>query len=668
MSERDNVFRIFFVIIITVAFLAAAYKPAESWTGLKKFSSPEELINFVKSGTGGYGGYRSGATLAAADQAPASSQKTEDAGSPDYSTTNVQVAGVDEADIVKNDGRYIYAVSGSSVAIIDAYPAENADIVSVINLTGSGNPQNLYINGDRLVVFGNVHDYGARPLKKPAEMPSPGIIPPFPSSFIKIYDITDRSNPVLKADMHFNGTYSNSRMIGDYVYAVITMPAYFSEGEVLPSFSPEQKGFPEIYYSGVPDSAYQFTNIVSARVSDSSFTGNKVFLLGSSDALYVSKDSIYLAYPKRVEFSDAFERTVNEAVIPSVSAELADRIKAIMNSGKPSHEKRKEVSEAVRKWLESLNPEEAARITKNAEEKYAEMQRSIAKETDKSVIHKISISSGNIEYKAKGEVPGKPLNQFSMDEHNGYFRIATTTDQSGPLNHVYVLDGGMNIAGKLEDLAPGERIFSARFTGDRAYLVTFVRMDPLFVIDLKDPAKPRVLGELKIPGVSDYIHPYDENHIIGVGRSTEDSEGRALFKGLKISLFDVTDVSNPKEVAKYEIGERGTDSEALHDHKAFLFSKEKNLLVIPVLLAEPSYQYSWQGAYVFGVTAQNLSLRGRIAHDAGEPQKEFYYPRYPVRRSLYIGNALYTISNAMVKANSLDTLEEIKSVNLPAGR
>ncbi len=190
-------------------------------------------------------------------------------------------------------------------------------------------------------------------------------------------------------------------------------------------------------------------------------------------------------------------------------------------------------------------------------------------------------------------MPGQVLNQFSMDEYDDHFRIATTTWTytnltSNPTNNVYVLDMNMSIVGKLEDLAPGEHIYSARFMEKRCYLVTFVMIDPLFVIDLSDPTKPAVLGQLNITGYSNYLHPYDENHIIGVGKETSPSDEGffAWYQGVKISLFDVSNVSDPIQIANYTIGDRGTNSPVLYDHEAFLFDKEKDLLVIPVLVAK----------------------------------------------------------------------------------
>ncbi len=205
-------------------------------------------------------------------------------------------------------------------------------------------------------------------------------------------------------------------------------------------------------------------------------------------------------------------------------------------------------------------------------------------------------------------------------------------------NNVYVLDQNLDIYGRLENLAPGEQIYSARFMGNRCYLVTFKKVDPLFVIDLTDPGQPEVLGELKITGYSDYLHPYDENHVIGIGKEAVAAEEGdfAWYQGVKISLFDVSDVANPKEIAKYEIGDRGTDSPVLNDHKAFLFDRSKNLLVLPVSVAEidpsqypggmPSWAYGevvWQGAYVFDISLERgLELRGKITHCDGEELRE----------------------------------------------
>ncbi|MDY6931898.1 MAG: beta-propeller domain-containing protein, partial [Halobacteriota archaeon] len=324
-------------------------------------------------------------------------------------------------------------------------------------------------------------------------------------------------------------------------------------------------------------------------------------------------------------------------------------------------------------------------LVDNIQEDINEWEEKLEAELRKTVIHKIGINDGEIEYKAKGEVQGYPLNQFSMDEGNGYFRIATTTSfwtrgrGSIQYNNVYVLDDEMEVVGSLEGLAEDERIYSTRFIGDRLYMVTFKRVDPLFVIDLSSPRSPKVLGELKIPGYSDYLHPYDEDHIIGVGKETSSDEwGGVSVKGVKIALFDVSDVTNPKVLDKYEIGDSGTDSEALRDHKAFLFDKEKNILVIPIREVEGDRTYDsirgyyrqrvWQGAYVFGLTPEDgFELKGKISHFEGDQDESWYWNSpYAIRRSLYMDDVLYTISSKLVKMNDMEDIdEELNEVELP---
>jgi uncharacterized secreted protein with C-terminal beta-propeller domain len=278
-----------------------------------------------------------------------------------------------------------------------------------------------------------------------------------------------------------------------------------------------------------------------------------------------------------------------------------------------------------------------------------------------------------------------------MDEYEGYFRISTTISSFSSLNgqatsgnNVYVLNMNLTVVGALEDLAPGESIYSARFMDSKCYLVTFKKIDPLFVIGLDDPTAPRVLGKLKIPGFSDYLHPYSENLLIGIGKETVEAEEGdfSWHQGVKIALFDVSDVENPREIAKYIIGDRGTDSPVLRDPKAFLFDKDRNLLAIPILLAEINEsqypervpknaygEYVWQGLYVFTITEDSITLRGQVTH-VNNPEEfmksgYYYYSEFSVTRSLYIENMLYSISNAKVKISDLTSLEPVNEIKLP---
>ncbi|MDO8571870.1 MAG: beta-propeller domain-containing protein, partial [bacterium] len=346
-------------------------------------------------------------------------------------------------------------------------------------------------------------------------------------------------------------------------------------------------------------------------------------------------------------------------------------------------EKIDKVGQIIERHLQSMPAAEMEKLQKKMEDALKKKFADLADELEKTVVHKIAIEKNHVEYKATGEVKGHVLNQFSMDEHDGYFRIATTKSQEWSrfgdekpeesYSNLFVLDESMNTVGSVEGLAKGERIYSARFMQNRAYLVTFKQTDPLFVIDLEDPKTPKVLGQLKIPGFSNYLHPYDETTLIGLGKETEETEpGAVRQKGVKLSLFDVSDVSSPKEIDTFTIGESGSDSIAAQDHKAFLFSRERNLLVIPVSLMEKEKQqwaeFTFGGALIFKVDTKGFTLRGRIDHsDSGAPSMEDYWGGYSyydntVKRSLYIDDVLYTFSNSYLKANSLDDLRELKKI------
>lgn len=215
----------------------------------------------------------------------------------------------------------------------------------------------------------------------------------------------------------------------------------------------------------------------------------------------------------------------------------------------------------------------------------------------------------------------------------------------------------LSIVGSLTNIAPDEAIDSARFIGNRCYLATSVaRKDPFFVIDVENPKAPKILGCLKIPGFTRYLHPYDETHLIGGGRNENNS--------VKISIFDVTNVNSPVEIDKYTVQGAWSDTLVLEDHKAFLFDKAKELLAMPVSIYRPYKGSVWQGAYVFKITiSYRLILRGSISHQ--EASTTEWNPGYWVKRTLYIENVLYTVSERKIKMNNLEDLSLINEIVFP---
>ena len=262
-----------------------------------------------------------------------------------------------------------------------------------------------------------------------------------------------------------------------------------------------------------------------------------------------------------------------------------------------------------------------------------------------------------------------------MDESGDRFRIATTSESfsrtgSTSSSNVYVLDENLKQVGSLTKIAPDERIYSARFMDDKLFLVTFKQIDPFFVIDLSADS-PKILGALKIPGFSNYLQPYDENHIIGIGRDTKENEwGGVQTNGVKISMFDVSDFKNPKETDTIVIGDSSVDSEALYNHKSLLLDKQKDVMSIPIKGeikavfgdAKTSSEYvQWNGFFVYGFDNDGFVKKGSISHYTGNS----YNPIYMQARSLYIGDTLYTVMDGIIKMNDLANISnEINTITI----
>jgi uncharacterized secreted protein with C-terminal beta-propeller domain len=418
-------------------------------------------------------------------------------------------------------------------------------------------------------------------------------------TFIAVYDISDKAHPVLARNLTLSGSYFNSRMIGNYVYAVVSQSAYVIENTVTLPKVYSERGVSDVpasavYYADTIPGSFTFTTFIGFNVLNSAEEmANMTILMGGASTMYVSLGNIYVTYPN---YSEQGEYTS---------------------------------------------------------------------------IYMVSIDENILKFEGKGSVAGYVLNQYSMDEYNGYFRLATTSWNDTTRNTVYVLNSNLTTIGevRLENAEVRETIQSVRFMGDKAYVVTFEQKDPFFVLDMSNPEAPRVSGKLEIPGFSSYLHPYDENHVIGLGKENNT---------VKLSLFDVSNVNAPVEIAKYIVDGDWTDSEALYEPKAFLFDKQKELLVIPVSVTQYGVVDStgrdiyisggfWQGAYVFKVTASSFTWRGGITHAKDTASSLYYYGfdyNQQVNRALYIDGMLYTVSNSKVQLNSLDTLAFIAEVNL----
>lgn len=521
---------------------------------------------------------------------------------PDHSSTNNQVAGVDEADTVKTDGWFIYTATGGRVVTTRAYPLDELKVVSTIELGGYA--YGIFVVGDRLAVV----------LQPSYPSPQPGILSggagvsmmPYyynPQIEVRIYDIADRAAPTILYNYSMTGSYQGARMIGEFLYLVSDYSVYrigddlqmpmVSRNGILAELAPSAIAVPP----GVHNTTF-LTSVITLNVTAAESVKTFSFLGQSGGQIFVSARNLYLMA---------------------------------------------------------------------ATYQYSADYRLLHTETE---VSKLSFYKGEVKCYFQATVQGTVLNQFSADETqvdgHPYLRLAITTrvgDWTNSSAAVYVLNEKLALVGSVEGIAPGEMIQTSRFIGDRGYVVTFRRVDPLFVLDMKDPTHPAVVGELTLPGFSQYLQAVDATHLIGIGVDGTDA-GRV--SGFKLSLFDVSDPARPFEVDNVTFGPSAY-SEAQYDHHAVLYIESRGLLVLPIQIynygTDPTFKAetgdSFQGAIVFAVDpAAGFTEKARIQHPAiaqSDPYMQGSYSWTPqIRRSLYIGEYLYTVSDYAIQVNALD--------------
>ena len=523
-----------------------------------------------------------------------------------FSETNTQVAGIDEADTVKTDGTYIYSFHHEKIMIVEA---NGLKMVSSIDFGSSYYPIEFFIEEKKLIVIGYEQNYMEVESKKTVSVSSEDKIGIMPNSLtkIRVYDLTDTQDPKLVKEVGVEGNYYTSRKKDSFVYVIVNQHPFngwIPEGEtsLIPKMYDDKKG---IYEQDLKQIQYipqakksNFIHLLSIDIASSDYDFQIETILGGGDNVYMSKEHLYIASTK---YS-------SEQVSNFISADTE--------------------------------------------------------------IYKFHIDGLKLSFSGLGNVEGHTLNQFSMDEYEGHLRIATTeNDETSTANSLYILDETMKVVGKLKGLAKDEQIYSVRFMGDKAYIVTFKEIDPLFVIDVSAPSNPKVLGELKIPGYSTYLHPIDEYHLIGFGYDTElvsngVSEPFVRNKGMKISLFDITDFQNPKEKDTVIIGGEGTYSPIQYDHKALFIHNERSLYGFPIsVYSSAKHSHEFTGALVYNISPSGgIKLKANIvAFSEGEQDKW----DMEMSRLLYVNDDLITISLKEINAYSLNDFQLKNSLKLP---
>jgi len=554
----------------------------------------------------------------------------------DHSETNVQEQGVDEADLVKTDGNYLYLLSGNELVILDAWPASEIKIISHIPIEGYA--QGIYLNGDQVAVLSQTYDDSGRQWADSPSLVAEKAFCPIPWRWttrakLTLVDVTNRSDPKVVEETKLDGDISQSRVIDGRLYLVTNNPLDMVEPLRLPA----DEGDPKVA-GDVQKWVYESEASYRARLEGMS--------LGELLPGYVTTTTA--PDGTKTETSGPLAK-LPEMYVPADPDEYAWNMFSValfdMNDNVPG-------------------PVDTTSVVGLSGTIYASTDSLYVTATDWEVpmgiwqgemrtdIYKFALGKTSVPLQATGEVPGWTVNQFAMDEEKDYFRIATTSsNRDGTANNVFVMaqsDQDLKITGGLTGLAFSERIYSARFVGNRGYLVTFRQVDPLFTLDMSDPKAPAVKGQLKIPGYSSYLHPIAHDLLIGIGRDA-DLNGRV--KGVKASLFDVKDIENPKLLGDYlfpsdSSWNGSTWSAAEWDHHAFSYFPEYQILALPCV----SYSSWWTNSGGLEVLKIDptappddvFTKLGRVEHD-GQPQ-----------RSLRIGQFLYSIGTDAVKVVYLE--------------
>jgi uncharacterized secreted protein with C-terminal beta-propeller domain len=608
----------------------------------KKFSSAEEFLSYLRKSDGMFSsaaGFTARSVSLEGEPLayPGGEAKGGEVAPERYSETNVQVLGVDEPDIVKTDGKNIYISSQlpyyggvffketavpfsrpfreESTKVVKAFPVSELKIESKIDKAGR-----LLLQGDNLIVFS--------------------------SSLDKVYgfDVKDSKNPVQKwvIELKDNSQIDSARLYNNKIYLVSkTKISSFRPCPLKPlaiGGQDVQIACKEIYHPAfiVPVDTTYTVLVISP---ESGKLEKKLSFVGNSgtSVVYMSKGNIYVTYSSPSSITKIYYEFFKEKASDLVPAYLIKRLEKLNSYDISEAAKMTELRLILQNFYNSLDNNEKLRITNELENRSQDYFKLHKRELSKTSIAKISLDDFKIS--AFGVVPGKILNQFSLDEYQDYLRVAVTVGggwfglfggRTDSANDVYVLGKNLKIKGKVQNLAEGERIYSVRFIEDKGYVVTFKQTDPFFVLDLSDPENPSLKGELKIPGYSSYLHPITEDKILGVGKERQN---------VKISLFDVSNPASPKEISKFTLNEYWSD--ILNTHHAFLLDKKHQVFFLP----------GSKGGYVFSYQNNNLTLK-RAASGISP------------KRAVYINDYLYIIGRDKMTVLDETNWQKIKELEI----
>jgi uncharacterized secreted protein with C-terminal beta-propeller domain len=609
----------------------------------------------------GYGGSMAGGSSSSSRSSSASGgaggTTAKGSGATDYSTTNTQVQDVDEADFVKNDANDIFVLAADGLHIINAWPAAQTHQLATIKLTGD--PRRLFLDGNRLVVYTRLTNVdgsnGAGTSNPSAQGCTYGYGCRFSSegghTMATVFDVTDPSKPRELVRYQMSGGYVASRRIGSTVYTVVS-----------------DSGAPQVRGLGTSVGAESYDELLSAIAAEKA----------RNDALIDKEsDSYFLPWVRRTtpDGLTTLGDSCNHA-LAAAGAQGTSFVSVLAFDLDKLDPMTRTILGTSAGYVYASASSLYLAVDQTPEVDYTSSSYYYGERATNTAVHKFALSGLDTRYVASVTLPGHILNEFAMDEDDGVLRVASTlgwvpdTNVSSFLTTFGEKDGKLVKLGQVAGIAPQEDIRSVRFDGKRGYVVTFKKTDPLFVFDLTDATAPKLMGELKIPGFSTYMHPLDASHILAVGFDADDQGSYAYFNGIQIQIFDVSELAAPKLQSKLSVGTRGSGSEALTNHLAFNYFPAKKLLALPLTICEGGGNGAFGDKLTFtGLMAFDISLETGIKEHGRLP---FVDPAKAsaatscgnwwtdttslVKRSIFMDDWVYGISDTQLKVASLDNM------------
>ncbi len=612
--------RLFAWIVLLIAFLPSAYAESSPSFSLRTFSNCADARTTLGALLSSYADnywtsyppimYARDAIVPMAMMEKSSSAAWSATPSTPTSTTNVQVAGVDESDIVKTDGKniYTYRATANKIEIVSK---EKLTHLSTITLPKDISGVNMYLEWTRLVIlaskYSSTESYWNTRWYNPET-----------KTLVQVYSLSNPSKPILTHFHTIDGYLHDSRLIGDRLY-FLTQSDFRIAPYYMTKYQNSKNRNTELVKSF--DANFLLKNIVP-EVRDS--LPNPVW-----PGKYITSTRSTVSQCQDLSVVLPNTKTLSTISMTPVFTTIASLNIAKSNS---SIETSLVFGAVNQIHMSQTGLYLVSNITKNAINACPSNAKCFAPtyySSSSSLIHRFALQNGKAIYKNTAEVVWNPMNQYSMDEDkSGSFRIVTqsydwVSGENKNTTNLSIIGPSWKIIGSLSWIAPGENFQSARFIWNRLYLVTFQQIDPLFVIDLVDSKNPKILGELKMPGYSTYLHPYDNNRLIGIGYDTITNKWWwTQNAGIKIDLYNVVDIKNPKREASLTLGDAGSSSEVLNNPRAFVWYKEKNLLLLPATIMtsakDPNDTYRSSSAFQWligvSITPGSIIEKFRVSH------------------------------------------------------